>query len=270
LKWVGSKQRLAPAILAAFPDRFGTYHEPFLGAGGVLGALAPDRGYGSDIFAPLVEIWQTLAARPDRLAAWYAERWQAAAPDPRAGYEAVRAAYNARPNGADLLYLCRACYGGVVRFRRRDGAMSTPVGAHPPLRPEVFAARVAEWHVRVRGVTFDRMDFAEAMARAAPGDLVYCDPPYAASQTILYGAQAFALPRLWEAVEAAVARGVRVALSIDGTAKSGARALPVTLPPGLFARELAVGAGRSMLRRFQLPGQSLEGEEVADRLLLSW
>ena len=36
-------------------------------------------------------------------------------------YEEVKASYNAAPNGADLLYLCRSCYGGVVRFRQKDG-----------------------------------------------------------------------------------------------------------------------------------------------------
>jgi len=33
-------------------------------------------------------------------------------------------------------FLCRACYGGVVRFRKADGYMSTPVGIHDPILPE--------------------------------------------------------------------------------------------------------------------------------------
>lgn len=275
LKWVGSKQKFAHEIIAHFPPDLRMYHEPFLGAGGVMAVLAPGRGFGSDVFGPLVEIWQTLACDPEALKRWYADRWQAFHAGERDGdrvavYEAVKAAYNAAPNGADLLFLCRACYGGVVRFRRRDGHMSTPCGSHPPIKPPAFARRVDMWHARLRGVQFDRLDYREAMARAQPGDLVYCDPPYSHSQTILYGAQSFSLADLFDAIESCRRRGVRVALSIDGTKKSGDVSCEILPPAGLFEREIMVNTGRSMLRRFQMGGQSMEGELVADRLLLSY
>jgi DNA adenine methylase len=68
--------------------------------------------------------------------------------------EAIKASYNASPNAADLLFLCRSCYGGVVRFRQADGYMSTPCGIHNPVSPEAFSKRVNEWHLRVRGARF--------------------------------------------------------------------------------------------------------------------
>lgn len=271
LKWVGSKQKVAERIIAEFPPRFGAYHEPFLGSAAVMATLAPREGHGSDVFAPLVEIWQALATDPGRLVAWYETRWAAfQAGDRLVEYERIKAAYNAAPNGADFLFLTRACYGGVVRFRKRDGHMSTPIGAHDPIRPAAFARRVAIWRGRLAGCRFDLLDFEAAMARARPGDLVYCDPPYAHSQTILYGAQAFDLDRLWRAVEACRNRGVAVAVSLDGTKKSGRQACRIDVPQGLFARERMVDVGRSMLKRFQMEGQSCEAEEVRDRLLLTW
>ncbi len=106
-------------------------------------------------------------------------------------YENVKRSYNSKPNAADLLFLCRSCYGGVVRFRKADGYMSTPVGIHNPISPDSFSRRVDEWHRRTRGTTFRRMEYEEALATAQPGDLVYCDPPYTHSQAILYGAQSF-------------------------------------------------------------------------------
>jgi DNA adenine methylase len=63
---------------------------------------------------------------------------------------------------------------------------------------------------------------------------------------------------------------VYVALSIDGTKRSGNRICRVPIPHGLFEREVLVNCGRSMLRRFQMEGQTLEGEVVADRLLLTY
>ena len=118
LKWIGNKQKFAHEIISHFPHRFGTYHEPFLGSGGVMATLAPPRGRGSDTYGPLVEIWQTLAADPARLKHWYRSRWELYHDgDREVQYERIKASYNAKPNGADLLFLCRACYGGVVRFR---------------------------------------------------------------------------------------------------------------------------------------------------------
>jgi hypothetical protein len=128
LKWIGNKQRFAHEIVRYFPGRIGTYIEPFLGSGAVLATLAPERAIASDLLKPLIEIWQMLAADPDQLIAWYAERWQAFHTGDRVThYEHIKAAYNIRPNGADLLFLSRSCYGGVVRFRQEDGVMSTPV-----------------------------------------------------------------------------------------------------------------------------------------------
>ena len=60
-----------------------------------------------------------------------------------------------------------------------------------------------------------------------------------------------------------------VALSIDGSKRSGNFVCDLPIPSGLFEREVSVNVGRSMLRRFQMKGESLEGEQVADRLLLT-
>jgi DNA adenine methylase len=86
------------------------------------------------------------------------------------------------------------------------------------------------------------------MSKAQKGDLVYCDPPYSHTQSILYGAQSFSLECLFEAINECKSRGVFVALSIDGSKRSGR--LPCTLPPaeGLFEREILLDCGRSMLK----------------------
>lgn len=271
LKWVGNKQRMAHEIARHFPVDFGTYHEPFLGSGGVLATLSPHRAVGGDVFPPLIEIWRALRHDPEQLCRWYAERWTAMTQgDKVAVYERIKADYNQNPNGADLVFLCRSCYGGVVRFRRSDGYMSTPCGVHSPIAPEAFERRVREWHRRVAHTEFRLADFEETLDDAQPGDLAYCDPPYSHSQSILYGAQGFSLERLFQVIARCKHRGVRVALSIDGSKRSGTQLCDLDVPDGLFERELFVDCGRSMLRRFQMSGQSLEGEIVADRLLLTY
>jgi DNA adenine methylase len=271
LKWIGNKQKQADAIIGYFPKHFGTYFEPFLGSGGVLGVLAPRHAIASDGFLPLIEIWRGLLIDKERLKHDYAARYALLATlGKQRAYEQVRESYNTHPNGADLVFLCRACYGGVVRFRKLDGYMSTPVGIHDPIKPERFAARVDAWHARTSGTEFHHMDFAEAMSLTRRDDLVYCDPPYRDSQSILYGAQAFSLDRLVRSIAECKSRGVRVALSIDGTKFSGRKLCDVPVPDGLFVREAFIAVGRSMLKRFQMDGRTLEEHEVTDRLLLTY
>jgi DNA adenine methylase len=271
LKWIGNKQRMAHEIVSYFPPQFGTYFEPFLGSAAVLGTLQPRRAIGSDTFAPLVEIWQALHTDAAALKRWYAERHDRMMGGEKvAEYERIKASYNRKPNGADLLFLCRACYAGVVRFRQADGHMSTPCGPHKPVPPEKFAARVDEWGRRTRGAEFRQLDYREAFTLAKPGDLIYCDPPYTHSQAILYGAQRFRLHHLLGVIADAKARGIRVALSIDGTKRSGDHVCDLPIPDRLFEREVLINCGRSMLRRLQMGGRTLEGEVVADRLLLTY
>lgn len=270
LKWIGNKQRFAHEIIGYFPHNFGTYYEPFLGSGAVLGTLAPSQAVASDVLRPLIEIWQTLRQEPDVLKHWYSTRWQQCMSGEKVSeYERIKTAYNHYPNGADLLFLSRSCYGGVVRFRK-DGHISTPCGVHSPIPPESFSRRVDLWHERVRHTEFVHSDFEAMMRKAQPGDLIYCDPPYFDTQAILYGSQKFSLQRLFNVIAECKKRDVYVVLSIDGTKKTGKKNLNLNIPDGLFEREAFVNCGRSMLRRFQMGGQTLEGEVVTDRLLLTY
>lgn len=270
LKWIGNKQRFAGELIARFPQRFNRYVEPFVGSGAILATLAPRDALAGDAFGPLIEIWTELRRNPSEVIEWYAVRRSLADEmGKEACYAKVLSSYNANPNGADFLYLSRACYGGVVRFRKSDGYMSTPCGAHTPITADRFAERALEWHQRIMGTEFFNCDYRELMERAGDGDVVYCDPPYVDSQGILYGAQEFRLSELYDAVARCKKRGAFVALSIDGSKKSGRSIIDISAPRGLFTRELQVNCGRSMLRRFQMDGRSLEREVVFDRLLLT-
>lgn len=271
LKWIGNKQRVAGEIISYFPNRYGTYFEPFLGSGAVLGTFAPKCGVGADILKPLIDIWATLQAAPDVVKRWYEERWDRfVSGESRAVYAEILASYNRSPNPADILFVSRSCYGGVVRFRKDNGHISTPCGCHHPISPLSFAERVDIWHARVRNTTFVHSDFEPVMDTAGPGDIVYCDPPYVDTQSILYGAQEFTLERLLDAIERCKERGAHVLLSIDGKKGSGRHDCDVDIPEGLFERQAAINCGRSMLRRFQVGGGSVEEEVVHDRLLLTW
>ena len=271
LKWIGNKQRFAHEIIGFFPSSFGTYYEPFLGSAAVLATLSPKRAIGSDTFKPLIDIFSTLSTNPQMVIDWYEERWLLISEMGKVGaYEYVKQRYNANANAADFLFLTRSCYGGVVRFRKSDGYMSTPCGAHDPIDPKSFNARVKEWSERLKNTSFINTDYRDVFAMACSGDLIYCDPPYTHSQAILYGAQSFNLDDLFSSIKNAKDRGIYVALSIDGSKGSGSNKLHLNIPLNLFERELSVNIGRSMLKRFQMEGLTLEDEVVTDRLLLTY
>jgi len=271
LKWVGNKQKFAGEITRFFPISYNTFYEPFLGSGAIMATVSPSKGIGSDISKPLIEIWQMLQSDSDKLIEWYAERRnRLEKEEKKAVYEDIKQSFNTNPTGADFLFLTRSCYGGIIRFRKQDGYMSTPCGVHTPISVASFTKRVLEWKSRLKNVLFECIDYQEIFDRAKKGDLIYCDPPYSHSQSILYGAQSFSLEKLFEKIAEAKSRGVKIALSIDGKKKSGNQICDLPIPDDLFEEEIFIQLGRSMLRRFQMEGQTLETELVADRLLLTY
>ncbi|MCA1693456.1 MAG: Dam family site-specific DNA-(adenine-N6)-methyltransferase [Actinobacteria bacterium] len=269
LKWIGNKHRSAQAIASYLPAQCDRYIEPFVGGGAVLATVAPGLAIAGDTLFPLVELWQLVQRDPDSVLAHYRDLWTEYITDRQAVYDRTLARYNVQPNALDLLFLCRTCYGGVVRFTKK-GTMSTPLGPHRAIPPQAFEDRLASWMPRIAGTTFMHAPFEETMSLASLGDVVYCDPPYTYAQQILYGAQSFDLQALWEAITQAKERGALVALSLDGHKKSGSMPLALGLPDGLFQREVFIAKGGSMLKRFQRLGENVLDELVSDRLLLTW
>lgn len=269
LKWVGNKFKYAHTITAYFPDEFDRYIEPFVGIGAVLATVAPTRGLAGDVIVPLIEFWKLVQNDPESLSTYYRETITRFNEDRQQVYDEIKAKYNADPNPLDLMIISRVCYGGVMRFTR-EGSISTPIGPHKPISPEAFESRLYEWRERVKHTKFVNQSFSKTMRSAGAGDVVYCDPPYIDTQAILYGAQDFSFSKLIEMIAECKDRGAKVALSIDGTKKSGTKRIPVGWPKGLFEREALLDCGSSMLRRFQNGGGVMIGEDVHDRLLLTW
>lgn len=271
LKWVGNKQKFAVEITRFFPTDFNYYFEPFLGSGAILATISPRKGLGSDIYPPLMEIWKTLKNNPKELIEWYADRRNLIGKEKKEiVYEKIKESFNKKPNGADFLFLSRSCYGGVIRFRKADGYMSTPCGIHDPIPVNAFKNRVNEWHNRINKATFETLNYTDAFQEAKKGDFIYCDPPYSFSQGILYGAQDFKLDKLFHQIEKAKSRGVKIALSIDGHKKSGNFICDIPIPEKLFEQEIFIKLGSSMLKRFQTIGEQMINEDVSDRLLLTY
>jgi DNA adenine methylase len=280
LKWIGNKQRFASTIVSYKPDSFRNYYEPFLGSGAVLGELLHqdatslyphfENAYASDILPFLIDIFQLAKTDPHKLIDYYASEIEKYYGNPESQYDEIRNRFNADHNGLDFCLLSRTCYSGIIRFRKTDGYMSTPRGPHKPISPHTFEKRVLLWSELIQKADFKVANFEEAMCLPGEGDVVYCDPPYTHSQSIIYGAQNFHIERLWDKIAECKLRGAYVMLSINGMRESQKKDISVDIPDGLFAREILVDCGTSMIDRLQNSGREMINEKVHDKLLLSW
>ncbi|SDY16688.1 DNA adenine methylase [Halopenitus persicus] len=200
LKWAGGKRQLLEAIYRRFPTDYDRYHEPFLGGGAVFFDLEPADATINDTNPRLVNFYEQVRDAPaaliDRLESFDDPE---ADPDPDlafaeetprgstvdAYYYQQRARFNRRPYGesfdeleeaALLAYLNRTCYNGLYR-ENADGGFNVPIGRYAD--PDwVQADRIREASRVLQGATIHNRDFEYVREAAAPGDLVYVDPPY--------------------------------------------------------------------------------------------
>lgn len=280
LKWIGSKRKYAEQIVSYMPQDFNDYYEPFLGSGAVMAELLDsdsnklfphfNHAYGSDILPSLIGIFELVKEDPNALTDYYQKEITEYYQNPEEKYLEIRDRFNAHHNPYDFCLLSRTCYSGVIRFRKADGYMSTPRGPHKPIKPETFKDRVSEWHQLIQKADFTCESYVDALNKPQKGDVVYCDPPYTHSQSIIYGAQDFNVNTLFDKIAECKAREVKVILSINGMKNSKKTDISVTPPDGLFERKLLVDCGTSMIDRLQNDGKHMNDKEVDDQLLLTW
>lgn len=280
LKWIGNKQRFAETIISYMPESFENYYEPFLGSGAVMAELLNydatmlfphfKHAYGSDVLPFLIDIFNLTRDDPSALASYYSTEIEDYYTRPIEKYEEIRDRFNSNHNPYDFLLLSRTCYSGVIRFRKADGYMSTPPGPHKPISPATFKKRITQWNQLLQKASFRCESYVDSMNRATEGDVVYCDPPYTHSQSIIYGAQDFSIDVLWEKISECKDRGAKVLLSINGMRDSKKKDISVTPPDGLFERKLMINCGTSMIDRLQNTGKEMRGKKVDDQLLLTW
>ncbi len=272
IKYIGNKTKFAEEIASFFPNYYDCYFEPFFGSGALLGALKPHRAVAVDAHQPLIDMWKLVRDNPKALSDAYREKWDRYSQSDalkKTVYRETVDSYNANPNALDFLFISRACYGGVLRYRKADGALSTPVGAHRAIPPEKFDTRLSIWTDLVQNTDFYCGDFSLISEMVTERSLVYCDPPYVDSQKILYGAQDFSLDRLYAQIGKWKNSGAFVALSIDGTKKSGDTVVDIKDVDSVFEMCVNIKLGGSMLKRFQLGDRTTDGHQVTDRLLLT-
>ncbi|MEO1017812.1 MAG: Dam family site-specific DNA-(adenine-N6)-methyltransferase [Pseudomonadota bacterium] len=220
LRWAGGKRWLAkivsPILKQLLQASGGTYIEPFLGAGAMFFGLSPQRAHLSDINAPLIQTYRTIAQSGHKV-----EERIASYTINANTYYALRKAQPIDPveAAARFIFLNRTCYGGLYR-ENRAGQFNVPYGGGSRTPRGMLGDRlISRAQFALRGVELECCDFEKAIGHSKRGDIIYCDPTYSNVKRDAfdrYGANLFGWndqERLAYLAENAMDRGVLVLIS---------------------------------------------------------
>lgn len=181
LKWAGGKRQLLRELKKHVPKTYGTYYEPFVGAGAVLFHLRPERAVINDVNGDLMNAYRVVKEHIDELlAALSLHRndreyfYEVRALDRTTGFTDL----NCIERASRLIYLNKTCYNGLFRVNSQ-GQFNVPFGRYKnPKIVNEHVLRHVHQYLATNDVTIVNQDFADALETATRGDFVYLDPPY--------------------------------------------------------------------------------------------
>lgn len=260
IKWSGSKRVLVPQIRPLVPER-GTYFEPFVGGGSVLGNLGPRKSVAGDSIPELIELWRAIQMKPVEIAAAYARDWELLQRNGHTHYYLVRDRFNLDRNPSDLLFLSRTCVNGLIRFNASGDFNNSLHHTRPGISPERLKVIIDSWSKSLSKCDFYCCDYEDLLRAALPGDVAYLDPPYMGTKGRYHPAP-FDFERLWHVMEDLTSRGIRWILSIDGTAGARDYSSGLAAIVNLSVKSLRLNAGTSTFPRVMNGRQDSVGESV--------
>ncbi len=183
LKWAGGKRKVVPHLLESMPERFGCYHEPFLGGGALFFSLASaeeprfERARLGDGNERLIRCYRAVRDDVEQVIRLL-EIYSAGHSEPF--FYTLRATDIDRGTdhevAAWLIYLNRTAFNGLYRVNSK-GCFNVPFGRYSA--PNICRAE----HLRVcsgllQDVSLQAEGFERVLETAVEGDVVYFDPPY--------------------------------------------------------------------------------------------
>lgn len=228
LKWAGGKFRVLDHILAELPDG-NRLVEPFAGSAAVALNAGFPNALVADTNADLINLFVSIQVDVGK---FIDETKKLFVPETNAreAYGKLRSEFNessdAFRRSTIFVYLNRHAFNGLCRYNSR-GLFNVPFGKYKnPVFPE---DEIISFSKAARRMRFKHQGFADTMAAAKEGDVVYCDPPYVplsvTSNFTSYAPGAFGFPQqraLVDQARACASRGISVLISNHDTPESRA------------------------------------------------
>lgn len=224
-KWTGGKRKLLPILTELIPDDFNRYYEPFIGGGALFFKLLPHDAIINDFNEELINSYLQIRDNPNELINLLAEHRDNNSKD---YYLNIRSAdrdgrienMTDVERAARILYMLRVDFNGLYRVNSKN-QFNVPYGRYknPKILDKDLIYEVSGY-LNANNIQILQGDFANAVADAVDGDLVYFDPPYIplseTSSFTSYTHEGFAYEdqvRLRNTVRDLTRRGVKVILS---------------------------------------------------------
>lgn len=216
LKWPGGKRWFVCNHSNRLPSSYGTYIEPFLGAGSVYLHLQPARAILGDVNPDLINAYQAIKDDWEGVRNSLQYRQRRHREDADAYYYWLRGKQpaDALQQATRLIYLNRTCFNGIYRVNEL-GKFNVPRGSKDKvvIESDDFEG-ISGLLQRAELVAGD---FEGLVDRAKKGDFLFCDPPYTVRHNFngfrKYNEVLFSWrdqERLAESLRRAAKRGVKV------------------------------------------------------------
>jgi DNA adenine methylase len=177
LKWAGNKFTIMKRIRELLPEGRRLI-EPFAGSVAVFLGTEYTSALLVDSNPDLIGLYRILQEEGEEFIR-YCSLLFTSPNNSAEAYYALRREFNhtsdKRRKAALFLYLNRHGYNGLCRYNA-SGGFNVPVGRYA--KPYFPAEEMRGFHAKAKCAQFMVADFSEVMRQAAPGDVVYCDPPY--------------------------------------------------------------------------------------------
>jgi DNA adenine methylase len=180
VKWAGGKSQLVDRLFALAPSQFKNYIEPFVGGGAFFFHLRPEKALISDANFELVNSYRVI--KTDLSSLLIELRLISKVPLTRTLFRSFRDvdpnSLNSVRRAARFIFLNKTCFNGLYRVNKQ-GKFNVPFGKYPRMPTLYSEGNLKQVNRLLRSTEIMCSTFQVALERAAPGDFVYLDPPYA-------------------------------------------------------------------------------------------
>jgi DNA adenine methylase len=183
LKWAGGKRQLLPELRKYYPNKYGRYYEPFLGAAAVLFDLQPKKATISDFNAELINVYNVIKNNADELIEKLRHHKEN---NTEEYYYKLRVIdredqfkeLSSIEKAARIIYLNKTCFNGLFRVNSQ-GQFNVPYGNYEnPLIVDEIVIKAVNHYLNKPDIKIFNLDFVEAVVDAKKSDFIYFDPPY--------------------------------------------------------------------------------------------
>jgi len=177
LKWPGGKRWFVCSYSDLLPAKYGTYLEPFLGAGSVFFHLRPRKAILGDINSDLINAYQAIKKNWEEIEVGLRYHQRRHREDAEGYYYLMRdqSPRNSLTQASRLIYLNRTCFNGIYRVNQK-GQFNVPRGTKDSV---VFDTDDFESVSKLlKKASLMAGDFEPVINLSKKGDFVFCDPPY--------------------------------------------------------------------------------------------